>query len=658
MPPRPTAENWKPSPTATIRHRFVSASAHNLTQSPGAHHASFINQQRRTRRQLKLLGRVPIRVGVFKLELGDIVGRASRLIRTYLRGHARRSKTEHRTTLRRKRVDRSLERSRLTGSLRTDDGHELPIACGDRCRRELTVGQLSHSELRNLLRTAQPAASSDQPNGHAGTARPHRSPTQHNQFFLKRLDPFGGGFQRAAIFGDRGPQAGRNPPQSEEQGQSSANNPLLQERSSLDAHVCPEMTRIDVSAIDCLQFHAMGYVRIDLGPTRPIRPQPGGSSALDSVVGRDEICLDLFQSADAGLDQLLADPRRMGKTSAMKRLSVLLPENWDVAFTDFQGIVTVSAFVARAFEEINARAALSKRAVDAVKGFFTDATLSAGKDGIVSLSKTFEADALATFEKAVLALDEKLVEEHRNLLLCWDEIPDAVEQLAANEGNHVATAFLQTFRRIRQRTTAIRWLVAGSVGFHHIRAQIGADVDVINDMMTVPFGPLDANASRWLAESLLLYFVDKPDPSAIDRLSDRSGGIPYLLHAIAHHVYQRRPDAVSPDEVDQAFVEFIIDTDRSQPVTHFLARIDDYYGDKAGLARSVLDLLQPTTEISFATIAGHLSAAEADRDELTGILDLLKLDHYVAESTDHEFSWRYQVLGEIWHYRRRNSATA
>ncbi|MEM9387454.1 MAG: hypothetical protein AAGA68_20535 [Pseudomonadota bacterium] len=288
-----------------------------------------------------------------------------------------------------------------------------------------------------------------------------------------------------------------------------------------------------------------------------------------------------------------------------------------------------------------------------MRGFFAGATLTAGAGGIVQLSKTFESDAIETFEQAVLSLDAKLSEEQRHLLLCWDEVPDLVESIAEREGIASAASFLQTFRRIRQSTRSIRWLVAGSVGFHHIRDRIGVEVDVVNDMQGVPFGPLNEPHARWLADCLLDFIVRDRVVEVGERLVERSGRMPFLLHAIAHQIWQRRPAALAQSDVDDAFVAYVNDTDKSHAVTHFLARIDDYYAEKASLARAILDGLTPRGTIQFDTIEEFTKAISASRDQLLAVLDLLKLDHYLIESVRSGFSWRYPVLGEIWHQRRR-----
>lgn len=390
----------------------------------------------------------------------------------------------------------------------------------------------------------------------------------------------------------------------------------------------------------------------DLGEPRKLRPLPGGNPDALVIVGRDQTVANIFEVAASGADQLLADPRRMGKTVTMKYLRTKTPDRWAVSFCDFQGVDSVAGFVARAFEQIRDHASLTERTVAAIKGFFADATFTLGSSEVLQLSKTFENDATNGFERAMLTLDARLVDDNQHLLLCWDEIPDMIESVRTEQGPGPAAALLQTFRRVRQQTKAIRWLVAGSVGFHHIRKDIGANVDVVNDMHGVPFGPIDEPSARWLAHGLLLYITDTPTEAAIDALVDRSGRIPFLAHAIANQLHIDGPEPVTATAVHDAFRQYVNNYSSSFAATHFLARIEQYYGDDAVLANQILDHLAPTDALTFDQLRTQLADNITNRDQLLRVLDLLKLDHYLHKTLTGDIEWRYSILGEIWHLRR------
>ena len=55
--------------------------------------------------------------------------------------------------------------------------------------------------------------------------------------------------------------------------------------------------------------------------------------------------------------------------------------------------------------------------------------------------------------------------------------------IASKEGPDAANHLLQTLRSLRRQGSRLRWIVCGSVGFHHVLRQCNATEGVVNDVV-------------------------------------------------------------------------------------------------------------------------------------------------------------------------------
>jgi hypothetical protein len=144
-----------------------------------------------------------------------------------------------------------------------------------------------------------------------------------------------------------------------------------------------------------------------------------------------------------------------------------------------------------------------------------------------------------------------------------------------------------------------------------------------------------------LARRLLLGIQRPGDDHVIAAMVERSGSIPFLVHALAHRLHDADDGPVSTDDVATAFVAFMDDRDDSRAVTHLVTRLDPLYGDRAPAAEQLLDRVAIANTIDISDVA----APDALVDDLID-------DHYLIER-DGAIRWRHDVLRRIWIHRRR-----
>ena len=383
-----------------------------------------------------------------------------------------------------------------------------------------------------------------------------------------------------------------------------------------------------------------------------VRPLPGGAPDPVGVFGRDDTILWAWEQLSAGTSLLLNEPRRFGKTALLLRMCHFPSPEAHAVILSFQGVATRAEMAGRALGGIAGHRALGDR----VKGKAASFLNRVSGVGPITLHPSLAEDPIDSLERAVAEIDATLGDDEL-LVLAWDEIPDMVESIAAQEGKPAAVQALAAMRRLRERSERVRWILTGSVGFHHVLPLVGADSTVLNELQNLPLGPLDEAWSRWLAESLLLGITDLPRPEAVDALTSVSGGIPYLLHLVAARLRDQRRSPINAESIEDAFEGCVEDLDESHGVTHFLTRIGKYYGDEGGAARFVLDTLLHggMTREDLSSMASEEGLALGEGEEFRSLLELLRTDHYLTRSPEPlpVYAWRYPVLARIWRQRRR-----
>lgn len=383
---------------------------------------------------------------------------------------------------------------------------------------------------------------------------------------------------------------------------------------------------------------------------QPIPPMPGAKGdPVRHFVGRAGTTLRAERQLAAGINLSLTDPRRMGKTWWLEHFCATTTAFMPV-YIDYQGITTREEFLVRTAQALGQQRSLPAKVRSLLTSLFENIEeVGAGpvtiKTGVRSQTPT------ALLVSTVLAVDSNA--EDKPVLVCMDEVPWAIRNITQNEGAQAASELLQALRAIRADGKHLRWIVCGSIGFHHVLRHCGATTGDINDLINLPLGPLEPDDAVELGHRLFLGADIRELGKAAEVLADRCGRVPYLMHAVALRLEEtHRGQSIGHDEVHQAFTDYVDDRDDSRPLTHLLERLDTNYGDNTHLAMQILDHLALTDRpVTLAELSStHASA------RLGVVVDNLVDDHYL-HGVDGGLMWRYDVLRYIWVRRQRLEPT-
>jgi hypothetical protein len=388
---------------------------------------------------------------------------------------------------------------------------------------------------------------------------------------------------------------------------------------------------------------------------RSIAPAPGGQLELNDIVGRDE---DVARFWDALTRQslVLNEPRRLGKTLALRKLCSVPPDRWTASYRSYQGVDTTIGMAEALIGELLSHRGVAQRAKDRIKGFARAGTATVKVEGVeFNLAPQFLDDPIVAMSAALLAVTENLGD--RGLVLVCDEVPDMIAAISKKEGPEAALKAVAMWRRWREQPGAerVRWFLTGSVGFHHVLRTLNSD-DLINDLLPIDLGPLNAEWSKWLAESVLMGSgVDSPTDDAIDALAELSGGFAMIIHMVGATIRDKRPVVVDGSYLRGILATTFGNLDASQQFTSFLTRLAPYYGDDEKRAYWILDEIAKGP-LDRAGLLSHKKQKFLDEEHLRTLLDWLTADHYLQvddSGITRTYAWRYEPLRLLWTLRRR-----
>lgn len=332
----------------------------------------------------------------------------------------------------------------------------------------------------------------------------------------------------------------------------------------------------------------------------------------------------------------------MGKTVWLDLFCARPGEGLVAVKIDYEGVRTSEEFLVRTVDGLRGHQDLPRKAMEKLRALFENVDLSASVGPI-----TVKPGVAARSRTELLTETIRSVDDHLPigtvLVIAMDEVPIAIGNVASVEGPDAAGQLLQTLRELRRREGRLCWIVCGSIGFHHILRRCNTTEGAVNDLVNLPLGPLDGDEARELARRLLLGIERPGGDDVVEAIVERSGAIPFLIHALAHRLEDAGRGPLQVEYIVAAFTDFMDDRDESRAVTHLVTRLDPLYGDRVTAAEALLDRI---------AMEEGVGAADLKSEGDDGLLDDLIDDHYLLE-TRGVVTWRYEVLRRIWAHRRR-----
>ena len=391
-----------------------------------------------------------------------------------------------------------------------------------------------------------------------------------------------------------------------------------------------------------------------------MKANPGGNIAAASAVGRDRLCQACW-SALEGQSIRLENERRLGKTTVVRKMVAMAPASTRTIVMEVGGLSSTVGFIEELIDKIDA--AIPEKG----KGFKTRARgVISAVAGVEIAGVKIPEMAKRDWRKILLGcFDELMQTTPDRVVLFWDEIPWMLQKIKAAEGDGAVVDLMDTLRDVRQTHERVRMVYTGSIGFHHVLAQLEQDGKAsrpVSDMRRIDVPPLDRASAIALALGLLQgEGLQAADPVATaEALYENTGGIAFYIHSVVADLIPGG-DA-SPEKVARHVVTALRSPSDPWEMRHFNTRLKAYYGQSEHRARALLDAVaEAQGPCPFDVLLARLQAIAGDAltaiepHELSGLLRRLMLDHYLVEpeTAPSYYEFRFPLLRRWWRIERR-----
>lgn len=232
---------------------------------------------------------------------------------------------------------------------------------------------------------------------------------------------------------------------------------------------------------------------------------PVGSPAIgDDFVDRDHEIKQILATLRKD-NVLLAAPRRFGKTSIMRKLEKELFGNGNVViFLDVESVYSPQRFLSEIimelteFEEFSEKSGFLSK-IKTICKLFQDNVEEIGLPTIIkakfrkSVEEGLKEDWIDKSDEVFRIINTSDV----NIYFIFDEFPIAIKNMNALD----AEVFLSWFRRLRQTSKNVRFIVGGSVSIERVLRNVGG-TNVINDFKVIRVNGFERDVALQIVENV------------------------------------------------------------------------------------------------------------------------------------------------------------
>ena len=277
--------------------------------------------------------------------------------------------------------------------------------------------------------------------------------------------------------------------------------------------------------------------------------------------------------------------------------------------------------------------------------------------------------------KSLLETAMRDLEAHLNgttVVLVWDELPLMLQKIARSADSENAMDLLDTLRGLRQTHPGIRMIFTGSIGLHHVVADLqaaGHMNDATNDMRLFEIPELsDADAADLARRLLQGEHLHADDTAAtVEALVTQSNAIPFYIHHVVASM-KTHGETASATLVRSIVADAMVNPQDAWHLQHFRDRLTGYYGDeRLPVVLKLLDEVAATENaIGFNELVKRISGSmrpeqsaftrrvvDGDAEALRALLELLLRDHYLQQAPGTGlYRFRFHLIRHWWCLRR------
>ncbi len=388
---------------------------------------------------------------------------------------------------------------------------------------------------------------------------------------------------------------------------------------------------------------------------------PVGNPAIgDDFIDREKE-IDQIISALEKDSVLLIAPRRFGKTSIMRRLEKeLSSQDGLCVFIEVEDIYSPQRFLSemvmallgseRIRKGANIRSAFEK-AFSWFKENIEEVGVSVFR---AKLRSNIEADLKEDWTEKARVIFEIINDFESNVYFVVDEFPIAIKNMDPKD----AEKFLHWFRKLRQISENLRFVVGGSVSIDRVVRDVGG-VSVINDFKRVRVGGFQKEVAIDVVKKVFREKEWQYTESICDKILNCVGEacIPYfiaiMLSAIEEE-YISRDVEINEELIEDIYNFYILGSAGKHYFEHYSQRLRIFYTGMAGMeekaARAILRRVS-SEDYYPLDLAFGIFKQETGVDDHERFMDLiadLENDFYIENDSPKGLTFYSRMLRDWW----------
>lgn len=387
-----------------------------------------------------------------------------------------------------------------------------------------------------------------------------------------------------------------------------------------------------------------------------MKANPGGQIDLKSVVGRDKLIQKIWEIVQQQSLVITAE-RRIGKTTVMKKMAAEPQTGWMPVYQDLESCHSAADFSMSVYKQVHQFLSGKGKLTRRSKELFA----ALGGSELGGVFKLPEKTATPWKDVLTNSIEDLIHENDKDttLLFLWDELPFMLMNIRDEEGEKVAMQVLDHLRWLRQTHSALRMVITGSIGLHHVLTSLKEKSYAnapVNDMATVDVPPLAEEDAAHLAGLLIdgekLQSPDKPAAAAA--IAMQADCFSFYIHHIVRGLKLSELPA-NPENIAKVVSSHLTDANDPWELIHYRERIFTYYGTNQKAVVLILDeLAAEKDKASVAELLAMLKSASQfdDREQLLRLLTLMERDHYLKRDEAGAYHFRFPLIRRWWKLNR------
>ncbi len=391
--------------------------------------------------------------------------------------------------------------------------------------------------------------------------------------------------------------------------------------------------------------------------TEPVLPPALGNYAADERFwDREREVAELAAYLRDGQSMLVIGPRRVGKTSVVRRVLDELRPSHTVVFIDVEQHANPAAMFAALAAEASREAGFWPRLIGRLGKRLGVAADRVGSVDLGVLKVELQAAMAAVWQDDARSVIASLAEGDQPAVVAVDELPLLVDRVLRDDPAG-AEVFLGVLRGMAEEFRNVRWLVSGSIGLEPVLHRAGL-TGTVTHLRSYPIDAWDEPTTAGAAAALgRAAGLDLAGGAAAAVHQQLGLGVPYhvqlLMDEVRRDAARRADSAVTADDVARVYGGPFLSSAVRAHLLHLESRLDKVLGegDALRLARDLLTqaaVADRLTADDAMLLARDLVEDGADRPALLRhVLEILENDAYLSRD-DNGWSYRSRVVRDWW----------